>query len=284
MDVRSRLRNFAFSRPVTLIFAIIANVSALVGLAQFFGLTPGSPLTQIATVVFTGATGGFVVWATYITHLENARLKTCASELHQINHSYRDALCEVFFDGQVLDDDELLDKEREALTTVTGKIANIFWCLTNRKCMVTVYLLEQENGETVTFSWARSEKDIEREPRPLRKFKVTPENTRFHEATLLRPTGPAHFFGGDLEVLYKQTKYHDLNSGWERLYKSCIAVPIRFLKCGSEGPAHSDALGFLVVDTKHPNRLNDDFHVQYLAAFADQMYNYLSLMRRRYQR
>jgi hypothetical protein len=38
-----------------------------------------------------------------------------------------------------------------------------------------------------------------------------------------------------------------------------------------------EILGFLKVETMFKNRLNDTYHVQILAAFADQMYTFLSL-------
>jgi len=47
-------------------------------------------------------------------------------------------------------------------------------------------------------------------------------------------------------------------------------------------PDQSQDLGFLCVDTLSRNRLNEGYHVELMSAFADQMYNFLSLMRGRY--
>jgi hypothetical protein len=41
-------------------------------------------------------------------------------------------------------------------------------------------------------------------------------------------------------------------------------------------------LGFLAVDTMSENRLNNTYQMQMLAAYAHQMYNFMSLMRGKY--
>ena len=117
-----------------------------------------------------------------------------------------------------------------------------------------------------------------REGTPVEKYAVgTGENTGFDEALKLRPSGPSYFYAADLQEM--GPRYANQRVGWQRLYRSTIVVPIHHV-------VHSDrrreVLGFLSVDTMSANRLNDTYQVQFLAAFADQMYNFLSIMRRRY--
>lgn len=62
-----------------------------------------------------------------------------------------------------------------------------------------------------------------------------------------------------------------------------LSLPIRAVKQGHRGnPDGYDDVGYLCLDTMSQNRLNGTYHVQLMAAFADQMYNFISLMRGKY--
>jgi hypothetical protein len=76
--------------------------------------------------------------------------------------------------------------------------------------------------------------------------------------------------------------YRNERQDWKNFYRSAIVVPIRFVNRPAVGPVVSDDIGFLSVDTKSTHRLNDDYHLEYLAGLADQMYNFMSLMRGKY--
>jgi hypothetical protein len=301
MRFLKRLEQFARRYGITLAFTIIANVAALLGIFSYFGLTPeNSKLWIVVSAIFVAAGFTWTYVASYRAYSENKKLNAklgelqqsieklhqkighCTHELHQINHHYRDILCEMFSQIEShgeFNDADLLKKEKEVLGEICHKISNIFRELIDSKCMVSVSLIEDEEGEKVSFTWARSELDIDRNQRPVKKFKINAENTRYFLALQRRPAGPSFFHGADLPTMAKEGKYYDRTPDWELLYKSCIVVPIRHCKTGSTA---SDDLGFLRVDTIEINRLNPDSHVQFLAAFADQMYNFMSLMRGRY--
>lgn len=124
---------------------------------------------------------------------------------------------------------------------------------------------------------SRSERD-----RDERTFEVgTGRNTAFDESLVVRADGaPSHFFSGDLN---KERDYCNERQDYGRHYKSAIVVPIRSIDRDKKGTgAEFTLIGFLCIDTKSRNRLNDGYHVQILTSLAEQMYNYISLMRGRY--
>jgi hypothetical protein len=265
------------------ILGLLAHASVLLGILGFFGIGP----TTSAFLWATGSIGSFCFawfsWNYYRIHTENRRLKQYAYEFHQINHHYRDTLCEIFFhhgfESGDLDDQRLLEKEKVVLERVCGKIANVFLLATRKKCFVTVYLIKDEGGQKTCFPWASSEINSNRK---RNNFSLGAENTRFITALQQRAASPTHFYEADLLSLAQAGKYSDETQHWEKLYTSCIVVPIRYHRNGSTNAKDHDEVGFLVVDTMSARRLNDAEHVHLVASFADQMYNFLSMMRRKY--
>jgi hypothetical protein len=262
-----------------------------------------APIRQPVTVFWVGVVIGscllLVLWGIHLVNRDNQRLKECAAELHQINHIYRDALSELLAvdggsasktDEKVPDEraekemtdeelNELFSFERAVLSKICRKVANIYWRLTGRKCMVTVKLAVKEETESSCFTWARSEPDIYRADFEDENFALlTGENTGFDEALKFRSGGISHFFSDDL---WSDRNYRNQREGWQRYYRSTIVVPIRRILDKKE--EKTDLIGFLCVDTMSANRLQGEYKVQFLAAFADQMYNFLSLARGKYR-
>ena len=84
----------------------------------------------------------------------------------------------------------------------------------------------------------------------------------------------------------QEKTYRNQRDHWSDFYQNVIIVPIRsvdILKLGNKEKDASNDIGFLCVDTQSINRLNNTWHLELLAAFADQMYNFMSLMRGEYQ-
>ncbi|MFZ4526656.1 MAG: hypothetical protein ACOYOE_14295 [Chlorobium sp.] len=98
---------------------------------------------------------------------------------------------------------------------------------------------------------------------------------------MFRGSEPSHFWSADLT---EEKDYFNDRKDFIKFYKRVIVVPVRFVVSvkGSEHPV-TDDVGFISVDTKETYRLNEDSHVQLLASFADQVYNYLSILRGKYQ-
>lgn len=261
-----------------------AGLITLLVVGWFIEATP--PRTFVAFCVFVIWLAGIgVATAFYLIAKSNHRLKRCGTELHEINHIYRDALYTLFAaDNQKkpLEPERLLLTERAILTYVCEKIAAMYWNLIGRKCVVTVKLLvEEEDGRRFCFTWARSSREIHRQEtdQASEKFAVgTGENTGFDRAFEPGQSGPAYFYGANLPA---DKTYKNQRTGWKKLYRSTIVVPIQYCPVVS-AQGKRDVLGFLCVDTRSTYLLNDTYHVQFLAAFADQMYNFLSIMRRRY--
>ena len=224
--------------------------------------------------------GMTVVVGLYLVHRENLRLRQCAYELHEINHIYRDALGGLFSNNaktQPPNADELLLVEREVLNAVCTKVASMFRNLTGRRCVVTMRLITEEDQNKFCFVWATSDRQSFRDEVPVIKFGLSEkENTAFARALVLRSSSPSFFHSADLR---DASDYEDQRPEWRDLYRSILVVPvqhaIRSLK-------KSDVLGFLSVETMSTYRINNGYHVHFLAAFADQMYNFICIMRRRY--
>jgi hypothetical protein len=130
----------------------------------------------------------------------------------------------------------------------------------------------------------RSETNCKRdEGRPEVFELLTGQNTAFDRCMECNPGTTSHFFSADLIKDRKEGRYSNQRTNWEKFYVSAIVVPIRYVNVERLGqPRASDHIGFLAVDTMSTNRLNGTYHVELLAAFADQVYNFMSLMRGKY--
>lgn len=268
-----------------------AAVATLIGFIVLIfdrsGLSPLGSISYFFIVIFVLFLSVSLIIGIYIVHKENASLKRCADEIHQINHEYRNSLSDLFYvdklpmTGNTTDDKEMLLIEKRTLTIICRKISNIFELLIRKKCMVTVKLMSEEEGRKYCFGWARSESGTVRDRYGEELFEINSRlNNGFTEALKFAHTRPCNFFSEDLLKLDKEGKYHNGRKGWKDLYKSTIVVPIgRIIDLNDE---KNDYIGFLCVDTTSKKRLNNTYHLDYMAAFADQMYNYLSIMRKKY--
>ncbi|MBF0555506.1 MAG: hypothetical protein HQK96_13275 [Nitrospirae bacterium] len=174
--------------------------------------------------------------------------------------------------------------EGETIHSVCEKIEKIYFSLTGKPCLVTVKLIrpKDEKGDTYCEIYARSETNCRRDDLGKKLFEVSEENTVFHKALQRRGMNEdcSHFHSEDLT---KEDNYRNERQNWKNFYKSTIVVPIRYHpKQELRKKVIPDDLGFLCVDTRSTNRLKKGAHVQILAALADQMYNFLSLMKGRY--
>lgn len=92
------------------------------------------------------------------------------------------------------------------------------------------------------------------------------------------------YHGVDLKKLYDNNLYEteaDIRD-WQLKYNSTIVVPIRYYDT-KNGILIHDILGFLCIDSKNTIVHWDDIgslELQYLAIFADSIYNYIKLFRR----
>ncbi|MEA3369537.1 MAG: hypothetical protein U9Q24_04220 [Candidatus Ratteibacteria bacterium] len=202
-------------------------------------------------------------------------------KIHRINHGYRDVLRAMFHrHNPITDRSQLVVAEEKTLRSVCQKICSIYEGLIGRPCLATVKLITKEsNGKRYCSTYIRSEENCERDNDPMQYEIGKLLNTAFDQALLPSNLGLcSHFFSADLT---KERNYNNQRQHWQRYYRSTIVVPIRSVAQDSTDTA--DDVAFLCIDTMSQNRLNERYHLQLLAGFADQMYNFISLMRGKYK-
>ncbi|ANB17276.1 hypothetical protein [Dokdonella koreensis] len=259
----------------------LATIASIVSLgALIFQWLKGST-SLLALFGFIGTTFVFLALNIYSLRVrEYAKdLEDVANDFLDINRLYRQTLSSrTSKAGLGWNMKEILDLEKSTLAGVCQRTSQIFSKLTRKDCMVTVKLLTQETtgGSQALFAttYARSQDRCSRDTAEPSRFAVNKgSNTAFDQCLMVDSTGGIpHFFSADLR---KHGTYRNERPGHLNCYQSALVVPIR------NGPdsQSSDVLGFLAVDTKSRNRLNNGHHLAMLAALADQMYSFISLMR-----
>jgi hypothetical protein len=277
MNVSTRkIREFLDNTWVVMLLTILSAATGLLAVYQAFGLR------VLWVVLFVPAFVGLAAAIIYSIRIrqENASFRRLPEVLHKINHDYRDVLSKCFGDpGAVPPEQVRLQEEVATVTSACQKIAQIYSDLTHVPCTVTAKVITTEpDGRAYCDTFARSESNCKRDEGHPSEFELkTEQNTAFDRALRYTPGETTHFYSADL---CKDSSYRNQRQNWKKFYRSAIVVPIRHVdrrKVGQGG--ESDNIGFLAVDTASPNRLNGTFHVELLASFADQMYNFMSLMR-----
>lgn len=237
----------------------------------------------LSTTVFLGLN-----FYSVLVRRENQCLREVGHYIHMVNHTYRDVLFSAFSGSNPITDKKtLLEQEKRTLMAVCQIVSSMFTQLVGgmgHPCVVTVKLLmkKKRNSHVVAFTYARSHVTIRDKEQPT-EFQVgIGANTAFDIALVPRPPGEcSHFFSPDLTRL--GPVYKNERASWKRHYRSAIVVPIRAVNRESKsGDVTADDIGFLTVDTLHRNRLNGTHHVELMSALADQMYNFMCLMRGKY--
>jgi hypothetical protein len=277
-----RVREFLDHTWVVLALTILSAIASLLAVYQVFGaqllwlgLSAVGILTLLAAVIYS-----------IRIRQENLAFRRLPEHLHRVNHGYRNVLSALFGDTHVVPTEEEMRKaERKTLESVCQKISAIFSALTHVPCTVTIkFIYKDENDRAVCRTLVRSETESRRdEGRPEIYELQTGENTAFDRCMVCEPGITSNFHSDDLIRERDAGRYRNQRTNWERFYVSAIVVPIRYVNLAKLGqPGASDYIGFLAVDTTSPNRLNGTYHVELLASFADQVYNFMSLMRGKY--
>lgn len=233
---------------------------------------------------------GFIIINGYslVVRKKNQSLREVMSHLHKINHYYRDVLHTVFHVETPNMDSKAIELEmRQTLAKVCRSIERIFQNLcAGKECLASVKLIKKKSdGRYVAETYARSEEDCERDKDTPTEYEInTGKNTAFDVALTFRRAGErSYFYSGDLKADADIEKYYNERTNYLKFYKSAIVVPIRYLDYNKIGmPNASDDIGFLSIDTKSRNRLEEGYQVELLAALADQIYNFYCLMRGKY--
>jgi hypothetical protein len=211
-------------------------------------------------------------------------LRGMTKTIHEINENYKNSLKKIFNGAEsapnVLD---LLSEERQVLSGVCQRIENMMSLLIGRQVMATVKLIVNEDqGRPYAETYVRSIDQCIRDNPNIIKFEVgTGKNTGFDKALeKRRDYVPSHFYSADLK---KHHGYQNERLNYLDLYRSTIVVPIRGQNENKTDTADEfDTIGFLCIDTMATNKLNDTYHIYIISSLANQMYNYISLMRGRF--
>ena len=275
----------AFQNPW--IAAGVATASGASGMITIFSFAASLPGVNIwspaaATVLLN------LVLAAVCLRLgkQNRGLRATHQDIHQINHTYRDCLAGNFLlsasaGRPTTDQNQRLGSEHEALGEVCGRIAMAFTRMIGADCVATVKLMTMESEQQFCTTYVRSEAASVRDvDRSVRYSIGQGRNTAFQTALALLPDRPSHFHSGDLIKLSRAGRYHNERENWREFYRSTIVVPIRWVRDRERSVI--DELGYLCVDTMATNRLNNTDHIQLLAGLADQMYNFINIMRKKY--
>ena len=216
---------------------------------------------------------------------ENRTFRHSQEVLQRINQNYRDVLSGVFGEKKVEDIKRRTEIERDTIRAVCHELARLFLAFAHVPCTVTMKLIVRgRDGALYARTHARSDAISDRDNvEPFDFVLKTGRNTGLDEALRHVQGRVSHFFSPDLYADADSGDYQNERPNWRACYRSAIVVPIHHVT--GEKDDHglvSDNIGFLAVDTLSENRLNDGFHVQLLAAYAHQMYNFMSLMRGTY--
>lgn len=271
--------------PWVVLIGTLASVSSFLWMFhdQVIAPTPSS-VSIVAFILSITFMLGVGMYSARIRQTNRA-FADAMKHIHKINHDYRDVLHAMFHGPKPeTDPDRLCQAEEQTLRSVCQRLRDIFDGLIGKASTVTVKLITKEaSGTQCCSTYVRSEENCERDQEEPTQFAVGKwKNTAFDKALLPSEAGEcSHFCSPDLT---KEKQYNNERQHWDRFYRGTIVVPIRSVTRGGESaPDTTHDVGFLCVDTRSRNRLRGGYQVYLLAAFADQMYNFLSLMRGKYK-
>jgi hypothetical protein len=197
-------------------------------------------------------------------------------EWHSVNHGYRDYMAYLVSRGKGgAGFVAFIDGQRRHIENVCRSIANIISASCGSDCRVSVKLMKS-NNKCETF--CRSERIKDESVDVGNEFSIDGDvNSAFADALTQKSVdGIYRFYGGDLKALSDVGQYFNSRPEWASRYNCAIVVPIQFVPhAGLSEPIQR--IGYLCVDTQRSFALNDAEHVQILAAFADQMFNFFGL-------
>ncbi len=279
MNIPAKLAHkFAKNDYVTALSLIVSFVSFGVVMRDILmGTTPkvSSIIIMIVALLFFAAINLYSLRV----RGDNQNLEEIAKYFREINSNYRETLFTSFWGkSESLSIDDRLLAEKNTLKAVCQNIARIFSkLLYGKECTVTVKLLTKEDdGISYATTYVRNHESSERDVDDHGKYEVnTGRNSGLDQALKNSPAGKLScFHSADLS---KEKDYTNQRSDYLNWYKSTIVVPIRCpLKRGEREPQN---YGFLTVDTMTRHRLNNGHHVVMLSSLAEQMFNFMALMR-----
>jgi hypothetical protein len=259
---------------------VAAIAFGLPGLFEWLGISPKAASGAIIYLVpFLGVVIGFFVY-TQISRLikelrrieqESLRIKSSFQRLHQISHKLRDALHDTIDKKAKPGFDKKHEQQNRntVLNAVCNDISELFNEVTEDRSLACIRLMSAKHTTPPTaFLEGFCNNHIAAGKGMIRTIDVS-KHTRYEKVhTVQRSTNTLHYFCADVEEEIRKKNYYDPDYQQEP-YGSTIVVPIR---CVNEPTSF---LGFLKIQTDQPKRLNDGWHVELLAALADEIFLFL---------
>jgi hypothetical protein len=274
-----------FQRKIFLILAAIWTVIELsLWLLQKYEQLP--KLKGYSGLLIHGVfiSGGCLVVGIGLMASGHKRLKRSFGKVHDLNHLYRDTLAltnakmlqMAGADAKEKVNELLARTEEETISKVLVIIADQFSLLINRQVVVTFWRYMEETNSCIEQETSAHGKDATRPFRARERFDVA-HNSVFRSCQSFKGKC-CHFYSDDINDAHDSKEgYEDERPDYKEHYQAVLSVPIRFTF-----EELDDKLGYLQVDTKSRYRLNDVEHLYLLSAYADQLYNFLSLVRRNF--
>jgi len=255
--------------PIALVGLILTIVLAVPALLDWFKITPKDMLRPV--FYYGLPVTGLVIISVfvYLTISRLNRLYQTFNKIHLVSHKLRTALHESIV--RKTDSAELQEaKEMHTLEDVCNQIEMLFSKLVHDDCVVCVTFVSVKDKE-LCFLAAHSASLLNKAA--FEEIKIS-QATRLHKVHVYDQSdgeNVLHYYSADVT---KETDYKDPNREHQP-YRATIVVPIR-CACITD---HQVFLGFLKVQTAKPRRLNDEWHVKLIGAFADQIFLFLEANR-----
>ena len=277
--------------PVFLVGAAIITIVQLI-IWGFEAADKIPRLDWVHTLITHGAflTAGLLAFGILLISRDFQRVRKSFSKVHDINHLYRDALATTSAKLLQLDGHKragevnsiLSEVEVNTIDRLVTIISEQFQLLINRPVVVTFWRLDNNGESCIEQETSANGVDATRPFRAKKRFTVA-YNSIFSD-NRDKHGKCCHFFSPDIEMsAAEEAGYQDERPSYFQFYKSVLCVPIRFCwQIEGSSIKGQDILGYLQVDTASRNRLNNVEHLYLLSAYADQLYNFLSLVRRNF--
>lgn len=210
---------------------------------------------------------------------QNLAMRGLARDLYDINQIYKVAISSLTGRIEAVNNpEELIDLEIRVLRSVCQRIGRIFDKLLERPCIVTLKLVTEVGDKLIAETYLRSEEFSRRDhSSKYQSSLLTGEDTALDGALKTRTDGrPPHFFSPNL--LLEPEKFQTARPDFSYYYRSTLVVPIH-AKIDLDQNDITDLIGFVCIDTLSINRLNNSEHLFLLSSFANQFYNFMSMIR-----
>jgi hypothetical protein len=260
---------------------VLALISLSVTIWGVISPNTASHPVFFSTIIFVGIFLIVVIGYSLNVQLENKVFHSLSQTFYDITIRYRGQFQKLTNDkNPTIDPSKIPEIQKDLLTYACERIQIIFTSLINRQCTVTIKVIKNEREREKYFAetYVRSPRS-KRDDKLLRGEVGTGGNTSFDEALRGRlDESPLHFFSADLTKL---KNYKNERHNFVRYYRSTLIVPISVSSESEKNIAVNDCnlFGFLCVDTKSVNRLNEEYHLLMLASLAYQMFNFMSRMK-----